>query len=166
MARHGLVLPKEVIYISRDFAQGLHTAENLISIRSPKEEKMRLFGFEMDLTQDVCLIKDDEDDGGRECTVTHVSVRSDSMYAVEDKAANAIVKAAVEANGEGIVVNCHYGLVRSFTVATWIRDRLDYVISKMHWAEPEQRCTKDSGLYRALDEAFKRNYPQLVKEQA
>lgn len=150
-----LVLPKEVIYISKDYAQGLHDANHLISIRTPGDPKLELFGFDLDLNKDMQSIKDDD---GVERLVTHVAVRSDISYAVDDDMAEGIVQAALYAarREEGIVVNCEYGRVRSFTVANWIVDRLGYALSTFRWAVIPERCTKDNGLYRALDEAHQR----------
>lgn len=157
-----LVKEKEVIYLSKDYAQGLHDAYHLISIRSPGDKKMDLFGYELDLDKDVNVIKDDE---GPEVTVTHVAVRSDISYAVSDDTADVIVKAALEARGAGIVVNCQYGQVRSYTVAKWIAANLGYSLSTFRWAVPEQRCTLDNGVYRALDAAHNRLLANIAADQ-
>lgn len=161
---HRLVNPKEVIYLSQEYAQGIYEPEHLISIRTETaDKKMELFGWEVDRTSDVVVIKDHDSD--RTATVTYVAVRSDISYAVNEEVADVIVKAALEARGEGIIVNCHYGQVRSYTVAKWIAANLGYSLSTHRWAVPEHRCTMDNGIYRALDAAHARLLANIAADQ-
>ena len=156
-----LVTGKQVIFLSADQARMLREPQHLISVHNKGNPTIDMFWDHMPEAPGRYSWEFEREDG-RKVTLTRVDIREDSMYSVDPVEARKIVDAAIAANGEPIVVNCRYGMVRSFSIACWIRDQLGYELAEHRWCVEPKLRTHDHGLMRALQTAYE-NY---LKEQA